>query len=256
MPNWVSNQVRFIGDRDNIASVLKLVIVDKDFLENIKKGEFNLCEHVQSHAAYNGEDKKVCNKCEHGKFCPLLSPKGSDVTVWEMAKVDEYGLHPSHFQEGDIYFGILIPQPRGMFQGATNNKIQKRNARFGIEDWLDWNVENWGTKWNPNPDETTLEWLDDTTAELCFPTAWSLPEPWLKKLAEECRKHGVEIEGEFADEDFGGDMGEFRTACAEEGEEGDIVITHDSENRELYERCWGEGMLDDDEDEDEEPRED
>ena len=193
MPNWVSNQIRFIGDRDNIASVLKLVIVDKDFLETLKKGEFNLCEHVQSHASYNDEDRKICDKCEHGKFCPLLSPKGSDVTVWEMAKVDEYGLHPSHFQEGDIYFGILIPQPRGMFQGATNSKIQKRNARFGIEDWFDWNVENWGTKWNPNPDETTLEWLDDTTAELCFPTAWSLPEPWLTKLAEECRKHGRKV---------------------------------------------------------------
>jgi len=250
MPNWVSNQIRFIGDRDNITSVLKLVIVDKRFLENNKKGEFNLCEHVQSHASYNDEDRKVCDKCEHGKSCPLLS----DTDGWLVASVDDYGQSTNRLEEGDVYFGILVPQPIAMYQGGTNRRIQSINARFGILDWLEWNIKNWGTKWNPNRDETTLEWLDDTTAQLCFTTAWSLPEPWLTKLAEECRKHGVEIEGEFADEDFGGDMGVFRTACAEEGEEGDIVITRDSENRELYERCWGEGMLD--EDEDEEPRED
>ena len=238
MPNWVANQIRFIGDRDNIASVLKLVIVDKDYLESLKKDEFNLCEHVQSHAAYNGEDRKVCDECEHGKSCPLLSDK------YHVASVDDYGLHPSDFQEGDIYFGILIPQPRGMFQGATNSKIQKRNARFGIDDWYDWNIDNWGTKWNPNPDDATFEWLDDTTAQLCFTTAWSLPEPWLVKLAEECKKHSVELEGEFADEDFGGDMGEFHTPI-EDGEDDAIIIFHDSENRELYERCWGEGSFDD-----------
>ena len=60
----------------------------------------------------------------------------------------------------------------------------------------------------------------------------------------------MEIEGEFADEDFGSDMGEFRTTTAEDDEDdGDIIITHDSMNRELYERCWGEGSLDDCDDE-------
>lgn len=249
MPNWTANQIRFIGNRDDIASVLKLVIVDKEFIESVKKDEFDLCKHVQSHASYNDEDKKACADCEHGMFCPLLSPKGSDVDEWRMAKVDEYGLHPSHFQEGDIYFGILIPQPRGMFQGDTNNKIAKRNLRFGIPDWLDWNVENWGTKWNPNSDNTTLEWLDGTTAQLRFLTAWCLPEPWLVKLAEECKKHNVEIEGEFSDECPGENMGEFHTSC-DDGDDA-IIITDDSDNREIYERCWGEGSFDAYDDDDE-----
>jgi hypothetical protein len=249
MPNWVANKIRFIGDRDNVASVLKLVIVDKDYLENLKKGEFDLCKHIQSHAAYNGEDKKVCDKCEHGKFCPLLSPKGEDVNDWEKMKVCDYGVRPDRYNEGDVYFGILIPQPRAIYQGGTNTKIQKRNARFGIKDWLDWNTDNWGTKWNPSRDDTTFEWLDDTTAELTFRTAWSLPEPWLIKLGKECKKHNVEIEGESADEDFGGAMGEFRTPSEDGGKDG-IVITIDSMNRELYERCWGEGSLDDCDDED------
>lgn len=244
MPNWTANQIRFSGKREDIVSVLKLVIVGKEFLKNIKKDEFDLCKHVQSHPCYNDSDRKVCEKCEHGKFCPLLSPKGKDVTEWEMAKVNDYGVHPNHLKEGDVYFGILIPQPRGMFQGGTNDATAKRNARFGIEDWYEWNSKYWGTKWNPSRDETTFEWLDDTTAELSFWTAWSLPEPWLMKLAEECKKHNVEIEGEFADEDFGGDMGEFRTTNADDDEDdGNLIVTHDSMNQELYERVWGEDAL-------------
>lgn len=264
MPNWTANKIRFSGKREDIVSVLKLVIVGKEFIESVKKDEFDLCKHVQSHPNYCDSDRKVCEKCEHGKlgfwfqthyihnktncngqFCPLLSPNGEDISEWQMVKVNDYGLHPSNLKEGEVYFGILIPQPKGMFQGGTNDAIAKRNARFGIEDWFDWNKTNWGTKWNPNRGETTFEWLDDTTAELSFCTAWSLPEPWLRKLAEECKKHNVEIEGEFADEDFGSDMGEFRTTTADDDCDDDILVTHDSMNEELYERCWGEGSLDD-----------
>lgn len=240
MPNWTANLIRFIGNRDDIVSVLKLVIVDNEYLENIKKDEFNLCSHVQSHPNYCDSDREVCEKCEHGKFCPLLSPKGADVTEWEMARVSEYGVHTGDFQEGDVYFGILIPQPRGMFQGGTNEDVAKRNARFGIEDWFDWNKEHWGTKWNPDRDNTTFEWLGDTEAELTFWTAWQFPEAWMKKLATECKKHNVEMEGEFADEDFGSCMGEFRM---DDEEEEDLTIIYDSLNRDLYERVWGEGSL-------------
>lgn len=242
MPNWTATQIRFIGDHDNIVSVLKHVIVGKEFLESIKKDEFDLCKHVQSHSCYNSEDKKVCDKCEHGKFCPLLSPKGSDLNEWNKVNVDDYGLHPSNLNEGNVYFGILIPQPRGMFQGNTNNSVVERNARFDIGDWHKWNIDNWGTKWNANPDVTNLEWLDDTTAELTFWTAWSLPKPWLMKLADVCKQHNVEIEGEYADEDFCGATGEFHTDC---NETDTLTIICDSMNRNIYERIWGEGSLED-----------
>ena len=54
----------------------------------------------------------------------------------------------------------------------------------------------------------------------------------------------MELEGEFADEDFGSDMGEFRTTTADDDEDdGNLIVTHDSMNQELYERCWGEDAL-------------
>ena len=46
-------------------------------------------------------------------------------------------------------------------------------------DWYDWRVENWGTKWNGY----NGIFNDDQTA-FTFSTAWSPPLPIIKKLAE------------------------------------------------------------------------
>lgn len=47
------------------------------------------------------------------------------------------------------------------------------------EDWYDWRVKNWGTKW----DGGDGRFNDDQTA-FTFDTAWSPPLPIIKKLAE------------------------------------------------------------------------
>jgi hypothetical protein len=47
------------------------------------------------------------------------------------------------------------------------------------EDWYDWRIENWGTKWNGFDGIFN----DDQTA-FTFSTAWSPPLPIIKKLAE------------------------------------------------------------------------
>ena len=62
MPNWTANKIRFSGKREDIVSVLKLVIVGKEFIESVKKDEFDLCKHVQSHPNYCDSDRKVCEK--------------------------------------------------------------------------------------------------------------------------------------------------------------------------------------------------
>lgn len=254
MPNWTAIQITLTGKHEDIESVLKLVLIGKDFIESVRKDEFDLCKHIKSHPNYTEDDRKVCDGCEHCGICPLLSPKGDDANEWNMAKVKDYGLHPDGLQEGHIYFGILIPQPKEMYNGGTNRNVELRNRRFGIIDWFDWNHRMWGTCKNPCHDDTRFEWVDDTTAELSFWSAWSLPEPWLRKLSEECLKHDVYLEGRFADDDFHGRMGEFNNdECNVE----DPIYLYDLDlDTELYAKVWGEEALQravsDDEDDDEE----
>lgn len=51
----------------------------------------------------------------------------------------------------------------------------------GHSSWYDWNVANWGTKWNSY--SLVVEQESADRIELTFQTAWSTPEPVLEKLA-------------------------------------------------------------------------
>ena len=77
-------------------------------------------------------------------------------------------LNPYLIYKGDgeysLEFQKIIPMDEELLKG---------------EDWYDWRVENWGTKWEGyegrfNEDQTAFS----------FCTAWSPPLPVIKKLAE------------------------------------------------------------------------
>ena len=52
------------------------------------------------------------------------------------------------------------------------------------ENWYDWCVKNWGTKWDIG-EEQKLEEEFDTSLRIAFDTAWSPPLLWLEKVAAE-----------------------------------------------------------------------
>ena len=147
-------------------------------------------------------------------------------------------------EKGKISFNILIPQPTNIFQGGVGKKEEEK---YGKNTWYDWNIEHWGTKWDACECEVyqTRHYL-----ELSFWTAWSCPEPWYKAICEKAVEIGdiVSIDGEFADEDFGG----FMAYIEYDFGENELVIAGSDYDRELYELVWGEGTCDfEDEDSDE-----
>lgn len=78
---------------------------------------------------------------------------------------------------------------------------------YGYQDWYIWSCENWGTKWNAynyrdDPNELTA----------VFDTAWSTPEPIIRKLADEMPKGSIESV-EFADESVGYNCGCYDFSC-------------------------------------------
>lgn len=82
--------------------------------------------------------------------------------------------------------------------------------RFGTNNWYDWNCQNWGTKWNAYSHDTGND------NEFIFDTAWSHPEPIIRKLSEMFPEYLFEVL--FADEDWhGGNCGHY------EIENGEIV---------------------------------
>lgn len=76
-------------------------------------------------------------------------------------------------------------------------------------DWYNWNINNWGTKWDAYEVSNWICNFKRTPAEIniSFQTAWSTPIDALIKLSK--LSPDVKIFCEFADEDMGYNVGEY-----------------------------------------------
>jgi hypothetical protein len=105
-----------------------------------------------------------------------------------------------------IDFEKIIPMPDNIFRG---NLGREERELYGTNNWYDWSIENWGTKWN-----TCSSYLEDDNT-IIFDTAWSAPIPVFCKLAEICYENNVWFDGKWADEDRGYNIGVFESNCEE-----------------------------------------
>ena len=62
------------------------------------------------------------------------------------------------------------------------NKLLPRPADQE-ENWYDWNINNWGTKWDVNIDSYDV--VDENTVTLSFDSAWSPPTNLYQSLEEQ-----------------------------------------------------------------------
>ncbi len=107
-------------------------------------------------------------------------------------------------ERGEVDFNILIPmpphQPDPEKEGYFNAKdgINVANVNSGL-NWYDWSIKNWGTKWN-----ACDSYVDE--CYISFSTAWSLPEPVIRKLMALTSVYGdFEEEANFFKGEFTGD---------------------------------------------------
>ena len=95
-----------------------------------------------------------------------ITIKGQTETVknlWESATAEDGGL-----------LSAMVPQPEDMFHGNLGEKERKECEEKGIPNWYDWNIANWGVKWDVGTEG--LEFTDhgDGTASI---TGW-FDSPW------------------------------------------------------------------------------
>ena len=62
-------------------------------------------------------------------------------------------------------------------------KYEANKAKYGHKDWVDWCMENWGTKWAPSPNDHPLE-VKAEILLLSYETEWSPPSRLLQKISE------------------------------------------------------------------------
>ena len=220
MPNWVVTRIQISGKEDKI----------KEFEDKV----LDLTEGAEEVFSF----QKITPRPEvlDNTISPNPRPETTKVKDMEGNEI-EVQVYQTVINDWEIQAAIkrgeTPPEPIPC-NNATPEQQDELINKFGRTNWYDWNLHNWGTKWDAkdsfyNQEDKILE----------FQTAWSCPETVLMKMFE--RFPDLHFEGTFADEDFGCNAGYIGS------EDGFYPL--DSQSEEAYEvaaTLWGyEGYYDD-----------
>ncbi len=135
-------------------------------------------------------------------------------------------------QEGVLMEFIPTPQelvetvagsmPQGPERDAHQAQMARNIEKYGYKDWYDWNVANWGTKWDFNLEN--VERQDANTVTAAFDSAWAPPiDAYVKLCALGFEieafyyEPGMQFAGKFTgdENDYSDDYVEFGGATSE-----------------------------------------
>ena len=123
-------------------------------------------------------------------------------------------------EKSEIDFGTLIPMPpildivsagsreidgilvSNWIEGAGSARVltaleAEQLSETGFENWRDWSIANWGTKWNA---QDTLIDRFGRGMEMKFETAWRPPYPFYMKMLEVFPQISFEIRYRLPDD--------------------------------------------------------
>ena len=166
--------------------------------------------HVTNRVIFNGNETEVTKMLSEIKgteedifidfntFCPIPKELEGTQSPVKIISKKEYAEQEKQLASGEL---TDLQKNTGLSRGITKKLSDDYKAKFGADNWYDWQTANWGTKWNAYSQYSN----GDNTIE--FDTAWSTPYYGMVNLSK--KYPTIEIYVEFADEDFGYNVGRY-----------------------------------------------
>lgn len=169
MPNHITNRITIIGTPEQVAQVRQAI-----------RGE--------------EEDRLI----DFNKIAPIPTELKGTVSPMRIITQAEYDEQERRIANNEL---SDMEKQWGLSRGLTQELANEYKEKFGHCDWYGWQTSNWGTKWNA--------YSQYENGEDCieFDTAWSNPYSILVKLSQMFPE--VTFEVEYADEDFGYNVGRY-----------------------------------------------
>jgi hypothetical protein len=143
VPNWVDNWVGVSGTEADITA----------FLEKAGK------PYATKHDKWNAETKQYeqveDTNTDPFSFWNFVEPEDKEVYFADSKKPEEY-------------------------EGWTSDEKMAYDLKFQGNGWYDWNIRNWGCKWDASDvsvDDTFKDGKGNASVSIHFNTPWGIPEP-------------------------------------------------------------------------------
>jgi hypothetical protein len=166
MPNWVYNHLSVVGKKKDLLAFAEKARQEHETLWITSEWKFDeaLGKNVKT-----PENERV--------ITPEMSGE-SAISFWNFIRPTD--------EELPYYFGHKVKPEDEDDPNATSEQKLAKAMKFGGYDAYDWNVRNWGTKWDAGSTELE-ESLDKITDTLTYryETAWSIPEPVMVAMVEQ-----------------------------------------------------------------------
>ena len=189
MPNWTDNVVEVSGT---------------------KKDLFEFQEFVKGDSYTTDDGVKIVEEFSLNSIKPLpleLKNVASPVRVIPDDEYDEAIKKHKEYQESTKFSFLGLP--------ITETHQKELIKDYGYDNWYDWSVANWGTKWDvssevhnyrPQISEVDKDSQEQGSLSYAFDTAWSPPEPIYTYLQD--RFPNLEIDWQYKGEgyDFCGNL--------------------------------------------------
>lgn len=219
MPNWVYSYVNVNGKREDLLA----------FAEKARQEHETLW--ITSEWKFDAELGKNVKVPESERKIEREMSGEQPISFWNFVRPTD--------EELPYYFGHKTKPEDEIPEGASMDERLAKKLTFSGSDWYDWNVRNWGTKWDANDAELEqnldeLKEGDELTYR--YSTAWGIPEGAMRGMVEQ----HPELTFYFECEEEQGWGAEY---SGKEGElslvkEWDIPSSHaDFDN--LGRDCWG-----------------
>jgi hypothetical protein len=184
MPNWCVNQVDVKGDEADVARLIELVKGDEDAFDFAKIVPIPDSPH---YSVGEGQNDFLCGckkvwvetKAQVGKYDEEGYEKAEGLWV-----VDGFPVVKEVLGNGTIK--DLVSAGFGGLEVCPTHKVGQISSQ--PDWWYNWNVANWGTKWNCGDvwhDRTTEQITEEGRTSYNFDTAWSPASPVIEALAEQ-----------------------------------------------------------------------
>lgn len=169
----------------------------------IRTDDTALLERILSEIKGEQEDQLI----DFNKFVAIPDELKGTVSPMRIISQEAYDEQEKELAKGEI---DEKKHPFGISRSLTKELSDKYRKEFGADNWYDWQCDNWGTKWN------AYDQFNHGDGEIEFNTAWSTPFDAMVHLST--KYPDVEFFIQYADEDFGYNVGEYTLVNGEETE--------------------------------------